>query len=116
MNAIAAPMLALERKLLRIDARAQKDALGRITGDTAVRGGLEAVICRFLEGYHLAGQSSGCAELMRRIDARITLEMHGFAFEGAAMYLAIADELTRWRGPRLPELMSCARPHDYIMC
>jgi hypothetical protein len=116
MSVMAASMLALERKLLRIDARAQQDALQRIDADETLRGGLEAVIRRFLEGYHLASNTTDCAQLIQCIDEAVPREVHGFAYEGAAMYLAIADELARWRQPRLPKLMSAARPHDYIMC
>jgi hypothetical protein len=116
VNALTASMAGLERKLLRIDARAQADALRRIHGDTALREGLETVIRRFLDGYHLASEDTNSSRLVHRLEHAMPLEMQGFAFEGAAMYLAIADELARWRAPRLPELMAAARPHDYIMC
>lgn len=117
MITLSMPWLGrVERRLLRIDARARTAALRQIHAEPFLRPGLERIIERFLDGYHLALASLGTTQLARRLDAEIELERRGFAFEGAGMYLAIADSLVPWRRVRLPEFMAHAGSgHDYII-
>ena len=58
----------------------------------AVQGRLELIGATFVEGYH-AGLESSNAALTSRLSA-VPAERRGFAFEGAAMALAIRDALS----------------------
>lgn len=66
--------------------------------DEDVRARLEAVGTAFLEGYHAALErpAGGAAALGARLDA-LPRELVGFAYEGAAMGLALAARLLPWR-------------------
>jgi hypothetical protein len=74
-------------------------------GDDAVRERLEAVGRCFVTGYNLALEESGAAAVAARIDAEIDRELHGFAYEGSGMALALLDTLI----PPLP-----GRPRDRL--
>src|SRR5580704_17235464 len=66
---------------------------------------LETVGTAFLSGYHFALESVSTPELETRLDG-IELELRGFAFEGAAMGLALLERLTPWPSRRLAEFLS----------
>ncbi len=68
-------------------------------GDQQVRARLERVGATFLEGYHTALEADEAA-LGPRLNA-IEAEWRGFAFEGAAMGLAIIDFMSPWKSNRL---------------
>lgn len=59
---------------------------------------LEAIGETFVFGYHSALEASGLAALERALEG-VPAERRGFAYEGAAMALAIVDSLARWRRP-----------------
>lgn len=63
--------------------------------ESPARPRLEYVAGKFLDGYHQALAADGPNDLARRL-ATIDLEVRGFAFEGAAMALALLDTLTPW--------------------
>jgi hypothetical protein len=69
-------------------------------GTPEVRLHLERVGQTFLEGYHLALEEAEPEALTRQLDAAVEREWRGFAFEGAAMALALLDHLTPWRRNR----------------
>jgi enediyne biosynthesis protein E3 len=69
----------------------------------------------FLAGYHHALESPLPEELAAKL-AAVDLELRGFAFEGAAMGLALLDLLTPWRRDRLRKfLRDAADAHAYMV-
>ena len=69
----------------------------------------------FLAGYHLALESRSISELDSRL-AGVDGELRGFAFEGAAMSLALLDFLTPWRRDRIHEfLRGAGGAHAYMI-
>jgi hypothetical protein len=69
----------------------------------------------FLEGYNAAleaGDSTALAASLEEYDA----EARGFAYEGAAMALALLDWLTPWRRDRIASFLAGAgNPHAYMV-
>ena len=81
----------------------------------AVRNRLELVGGTFLTGYHLALECDSILELTAGLDG-VEGELRGFAFEGAAMGLALLDWLTPWRRDRLRTLLQGAgEAHAYML-
>jgi enediyne biosynthesis protein E3 len=70
-----------------------------------VRSRLEEVGRCFVYGYHAALDDDRPLELGERL-GRIDDEFRGFAYEGAAMALAILDALTPWRRHRLAAFLA----------
>jgi hypothetical protein len=80
----------------------------------AIRERLESVGTTFLAGYHHALEESRPVPLARRLD-EVDVERRGWAYEGAAMALALLDRLTPWRRDRVgPFLAGPADPHLYM--
>jgi hypothetical protein len=76
---------------------------------------LESIGGTFLAGYHLALESDSLAALGSKLTA-MELERSGFAFEGAAMGLALLDFLTPWRRDRISEfLRGAGEAHAYLI-
>jgi hypothetical protein len=69
-------------------------------GGPEVRRRLESIGSTFLQGYHMALEEDRLEALALRLGSDEP-ELRGFAFEGAAMGLALLDFLTPWRGHRL---------------
>jgi hypothetical protein len=69
-----------------------------------LRNRLENVGGAFLAGYHLALESDSPEDLGSRL-TEVELERRGFAFEGAAMGLALLDFLTPWRRDRISKFL-----------
>lgn len=66
-------------------------------GATAdVQSRLEQIGAAFLGGYHAVLENNAPAGLATRLNAA-EADLRGFAFEGAAMGLALLDFLTPWR-------------------
>ncbi len=74
---------------------------------------LEAIGRHFAWGYNLALRSADLAVLARQL-ASYDRDDAGFAFEGAAMGLAVADALTPRRWLLDAYLAGPARPHEYM--
>lgn len=72
---------------------------GFLVGEPLARRHLEHVGQVFLSGYHAALAETDCGALAGRL-AGAEDEFRGFAFEGAAMGLALLDRLTPWRRNR----------------
>jgi len=76
---------------------------------------LEQVGESFLDGYHAALQSHTQPALAARLNS-VGAELRGFAFEGAAMGLALLDTLTPWRPDRVTNFLSGdGNAHAYMV-
>ena len=76
---------------------------------------LEQIGAAFLDGYNVALEHDTQAELASALNA-VELELRGFAFEGAAMGLALLDSLTPWRRTRISEFLGGAGDaHAYMV-
>ena len=84
-------------------------------GATAdVRSRLEQIGAAFLGGYHAALEHDAPADLAASLNSAEP-DLRGFAFEGAAMGLALLDFLTPWRRNRLREfLRGAGEAHAYM--
>ena len=67
--------------------------------EAAAQKRLEQIGCTFIEGYHAALEEEEPEALALRLNA-MESELGGFAFEGAAMGLALLDRLTPWKRDR----------------
>lgn len=73
-------------------------------GNGGVRQRLEQIGRAFTQGYHAALENDHFEALVPRLNA-VELEFRGFAFEGAAMALALLDYLTPWRRNRVESFL-----------
>lgn len=86
-----------------------------MTSEEQARQRLEQIGIVFLSGYHAALEETEFVPLARRL-AMVDAESRGFAFEGAAMGLALLDCLTPWRRNRWRTFTEgMAAPHVYMM-
>jgi len=77
---------------------------------------LEKIGATFLEGYNAAVTRGVANELMLGELEQVDLELRGFAYEGAAMWLALLDRLTPWRPDRFPQFLHTKGDvHAYMM-
>jgi enediyne biosynthesis protein E3 len=85
------------------------------SGDGAAREHLERVGVNFLEGYNRALEDRGCDALAAAL-GEVEAEFRGFAYEGAALALALLDRLIPWKRTRLRSVMKGpGAPHIYMM-
>ena len=76
---------------------------------------IEQIGLTFLDGYH-AALEQGAPERLAPALERVEGELRGFAFEGAAMGLALLDAFTPWQAPRTSRfLASAGEPHAYMV-
>ncbi len=88
---------------------------GFMSDNATVRQRLESVGFAFLEGYHSALEAEDSQELDRRLNATESV-LRGFAFEGAAMALALLDIVTPWRRDRVSRLLQgSGAAHAYMV-
>jgi enediyne biosynthesis protein E3 len=81
----------------------------------AVRNRLEQIGAAFMAGYHAALQHGTPLALAAPLNA-VEAELRGFAFEGAAMGLALLDLLTPWAPTRVSRFLSGAgAAHAYMV-
>jgi hypothetical protein len=79
------------------------------------RARLERAAATFLDGYHLALEHDVSGNLERALRS-VAEEWRGFAFEGAAMGLALLDALTPWAGSRVVRFLhGPGNPHAYLV-
>ncbi|HSK62698.1 MAG TPA: DUF1702 family protein [Pyrinomonadaceae bacterium] len=82
--------------------------------DAAVRTHLEFIGGSFLRGYNLALEDRNDEVLTNGLE-QIEQEFRGFAYEGAAMALALLDRLTPWKHTRLQLFIDgSASSHIYM--
>jgi hypothetical protein len=83
--------------------------------DNAVREHLECVGANFLKGYNFALADRGSAVLTASLE-EVENEFRGFAYEGAAMALAILDQLIPWKRTRLQSFIEGpGSPHVFML-
>jgi hypothetical protein len=76
---------------------------------------LEQIGATFLDGYHAALRFGISRDLPAALDG-VALELRGFAYEGAAMALALLDCLTPWSGGRVVRFLRAGgEPHTYMV-
>jgi hypothetical protein len=76
---------------------------------------LERIGRSFVGGYHAALAQGCCAALIGELQS-VEAEQRGFAFEGAAMGLALMDRFTPWRSARIREfLLVAGDAHAYMI-
>jgi hypothetical protein len=80
-----------------------------------VRERLERVPRRFAQGYHAVLEDAHFSAFIPTLDS-IGPEDRGFAYEGAAMALALLDYLTPWRPNRIAQfLQGAGDAHAYVV-
>ncbi|MFP5265238.1 MAG: DUF1702 family protein [Blastocatellia bacterium] len=83
--------------------------------ETSAREHLEHIGQTFLRGYNASLEEGGLAALETRLNS-IESECRGFAFEGAAMGLALLDRLSLRRGARLQDFLNGpGAAHTYMV-
>lgn len=88
---------------------------GFIAREDEARLRLEQIGVTFLSGYHAALEETGFVFLARRLGT-VEPDLRGFAFEGAAMGLALLDCFTPWRKDRWRTFTEgIAESHIYMM-
>ena len=88
---------------------------GFAVGEEEARRRLEQIGVTFLSGYHAALEETEFASLAHRLTT-VDADLHGFAFEGAAMGLGLLDCLTPWRNDRWRTFTAgLAQHHIYMM-
>jgi hypothetical protein len=91
------------------------DRRGFRGGEAGMRGRLEQIGKAFAGGYNAALQDDEFEALLPRLKS-FDLELHGFAFEGAAMGLALLDFITPWRKDRFRSFVQGAGDaHTYLV-
>lgn len=84
-------------------------------GNPAVLDRLARIGESFVEGYNYALEDSRVVELSQRLD-RVSAEYRGWAYEGAAMALALFDRLTPWKRDRFRGLLEGpGAAHAYML-
>jgi len=88
---------------------------GFVAREDKARQHLENIGATFLSGYHAALEETGFVPLAQRL-ANVEIELQGFAFEGAAMGLALLDCFTPWGKDRWRTFTERpGQPHIYMM-
>jgi hypothetical protein len=83
--------------------------------DTQIQQHLENIGRIFLQGYHAAIATDDLEALTSQLTA-VEVDKRGFAFEGAAMGLALLDFLTPWKRRRIQNFLSGAgAAHIYMV-
>lgn len=84
-------------------------------GENGVRERMERVGSSFVTGYHAALEDDRLNVLASRLD-NVAREWRGFAYEGAAMAMALKDRLTPWRRDRVELFLAGpGGPHTYMV-
>ncbi len=86
------------------------------SGDAQIRQRIEQIILTFVNGYHVALLDDEPFRLAEHLNRTVASEFRGFAFEGAAMGLVIADFLHPFRASGLQSFLDGpGKQHDYII-
>jgi hypothetical protein len=114
------PVMTLPRtvccRVFRIDAQETNYVRRGFRGATdEMRMRLERVGAVFVGGYHDALEIVHIEDLCRALN-KVELEWRGFAYEGAAMGLALLDHLTPWQPSRTGKFLeSAGNAHAYMV-
>lgn len=110
------PIGQLRRRMLGLPARAVRfDERGFAGGRPAIRTRLENIGTTFLAGYHHALECSSVSRLQNQLDS-MDCELCGFAYEGAAMALALREKLTPWNSGLVKKFLAGAGDaHTYMI-
>jgi hypothetical protein len=109
MTAIAKSLFNISLKECSFSRR------GFWSGNAASRMHLESVGESFLTGYNLALEGGDQHALAERLNT-LSVELRGFAFEGAAMAMTILDSLMPWRRSRVLQFLNgVAWRHRYMV-
>jgi enediyne biosynthesis protein E3 len=111
------PLLRTARARLLTPDRAvtQLAVRGFPVKDEETKQRLEAVGASFLDGFHCALEAEDNAAAAGRLDTGIATPVRGFAYEGAAMALAVLDGLTPGGGRRASRFIAGeAARHVYM--
>lgn len=100
--------LAIPPEATRFSAR------GFHPGDPSTQEQLEASAATFVHGYHLALASTSNAALASQLEL-IDLDLRGFAYEGAAMALALLDFCFPWQQRFLAFTQEEGNRHIYML-
>jgi enediyne biosynthesis protein E3 len=113
MSALLAPF---RRRLFGIPARELAFERRGFRGtDSAMRARLEQIGRTFAHGYHAALDDDGLQVLVAALNS-VDLDLQGFAYEGAAMGLALLDFLTPWQRDRFRVfLQGAGGAHAYMV-
>ncbi|HET6978770.1 MAG TPA: DUF1702 family protein [Pyrinomonadaceae bacterium] len=106
----------VRRRLLGLSlAEASFAKRGFVASEQESRQRLEQIGVTFLTGYHAALEETNFDSLAQRL-TKIETDLQGFAFEGAAMGLALLDCFTPWRKDRWRTFTErLAKHHIYMM-
>jgi hypothetical protein len=109
-------LVKLRRRLFGLQAVETNYVRRGFRGATPeVQARLEQIGAAFLGGYHAALEQDRPADLAAALKA-VETDLRGFAFEGAAMGLALLDFLTPWRRTRISEfLRGAGHAHAYMV-
>ena len=80
----------------------------------AAQAKLEQIGAIFLHGYHATLDDPSPSALVPRLE-QVESEIRGFAYEGAAMSLALLDCLTPWDGSRIERFLKGGAGHHIYM-
>jgi hypothetical protein len=91
------------------------DTRGFRGGGGGMRNRIESIGSIFTQGYSAALEEGDLKSLSSRLE-QVDLEFRGFAYEGAAMALALLDRLTPFGGIRLRDFLEgSGAPHTYMV-
>lgn len=84
-------------------------------GNAVARSRLEQVGVAFIAGYRAALEGASHGALIPRLEATAP-DFRGFAYEGAAMALALLDRITPWNRSRVAKFLAGpGDPHAYMV-
>ncbi len=104
----------LRRTLFGISEREALFSRRGFPSDTPARGYLEKLGATFIFGYNAALYEASVEELVKML-YRVEAELNGFAYEGAAMAMALLDQLTPWNRKRLGSFLEGAGERHLYM-
>ena len=108
-------MSRLFYRLLKIDSReAEFSQRGFTCTEPAVQQHLERAGKTFLHGYHASLAQPNQNKLAAELN-EVALEYQGFAYEGAAMALALLDGITPWKHRFAKFLAGAGKHHVYML-
>lgn len=91
------------------------DRRGFRGADATMRRRIDAVCRAFLTGYHFSLEGNSTNELESKL-AGVEADLRGFAYEGAAMGLALRERVTPWNSALLKQfLVGCGDDHAYMI-